>query len=228
MRLKNVQPPRSRRKDGSATRRRLVEAAGEVFAERGFRDATVGEICQRAGANQAAISYHFGGKDELYAAAWKAAFDHALDVYPADGDLGPDAGAEARLHALVSSLVHRILDNGRLGHAGRILTMEMMNPTESIAQVRSEAIAPFHELVRSIVSELLGERATDNTVTFTVMSIIHQCLALGFRAGRFPAFERYLELAAADVDALARHIATFSLGGIEALKREPGGAEDES
>lgn len=228
MRLKSAQPLRTRRKDGSETRRRLLEAAGEVFAERGFREATVGEICQRAGANQAAISYHFGGKDELYAAAWKAAFDHALAVYPADRDLGPGASAEARLHALVSSLVHRILDDGRLGHAGRILAMEMMNPTESIAEVRSEAIAPFHELARSIVSELLGGDASETDVTFTVMSIIHQCLALGFRGGRFPAFERYLELAAADVDGLARHITTFSLGGVEALRHGRGRTENET
>jgi TetR/AcrR family transcriptional regulator, regulator of cefoperazone and chloramphenicol sensitivity len=47
------------------TRLQLLEAAGEVFAEVGFRDATVREICRRADANIAAINYHFGDKENL-------------------------------------------------------------------------------------------------------------------------------------------------------------------
>jgi AcrR family transcriptional regulator len=48
------------------TREKLLEAAGQIFAEHGFQAATVREICSRAGANVAAINYYFGDKVELY------------------------------------------------------------------------------------------------------------------------------------------------------------------
>ena len=51
----------------AATRRELLDAAAEVFGEAGYRNATVREICRRAGANIAAINYHFGDKEKLYA-----------------------------------------------------------------------------------------------------------------------------------------------------------------
>ncbi len=48
------------------TRQRLLETAGQVFAEQGFRAATVRDICRRAGANIASVNYHFGDKERLY------------------------------------------------------------------------------------------------------------------------------------------------------------------
>ncbi|MFW6163863.1 MAG: TetR family transcriptional regulator, partial [Planctomycetota bacterium] len=47
----------------------LVLAAGQLFAERGFEGTTVRAIARRAGANVAAVHYHFGSKQALYVAA---------------------------------------------------------------------------------------------------------------------------------------------------------------
>jgi AcrR family transcriptional regulator len=49
------------------TTRRILDAATEVFAEVGFGGARVDEIAKRAGINKAALYYHIGGKEELYA-----------------------------------------------------------------------------------------------------------------------------------------------------------------
>ena len=66
-----------------STRTRIIEAAGEVFAEKGFADGTVREICQRAGANVAAVNYHFRDKEELLFAAVKERIDarNSLETY---------------------------------------------------------------------------------------------------------------------------------------------------
>src|SRR5271169_4644521 len=83
------------------TRRQLLEAAGEVFAETGFRDATVREICRRAGANIAAVNYHFGDKETLYAEVLRFAYQKSVEKYPPQKDVSADADAETKLRAFV-------------------------------------------------------------------------------------------------------------------------------
>lgn len=53
------------------TRRVLLDAAREVFAERGFADASVAEVVARAGSSVGSLYHHFGGKSELFLALWE-------------------------------------------------------------------------------------------------------------------------------------------------------------
>jgi AcrR family transcriptional regulator len=53
------------------TRRALLEAAREVFAERGYTDASVANVVERAGSSVGSIYHHFGGKSELFLALWE-------------------------------------------------------------------------------------------------------------------------------------------------------------
>src|SRR5258706_15852632 len=92
------------------TRQRLLEAAGEVFAEHGFRDATIREICERAKANIAAVHYHFGDKEELYAAVFTYARSCAVAGFE---KVPPTAAAEVRLRAFVHAVLTRFFDEGR-------------------------------------------------------------------------------------------------------------------
>lgn len=54
---------------GRETVARILEAAKDVFAEKGFAGARVDEIAERAGVNKAALYYHIGDKKSLYASA---------------------------------------------------------------------------------------------------------------------------------------------------------------
>ncbi|MDE2103320.1 MAG: TetR/AcrR family transcriptional regulator [Patescibacteria group bacterium] len=51
------------------TRLVLIKAAIRIFAEKGFEGATIREIAEVAGVNSSLISFHFGGKAGLHAAA---------------------------------------------------------------------------------------------------------------------------------------------------------------
>ncbi len=68
--------PKSRPEQREATRERIVAAALEAFAEKGFRGASTRDIAERAGTNQGLITYHFRSKDEL----WRAAADRIIGM----------------------------------------------------------------------------------------------------------------------------------------------------
>src|SRR5512136_1741925 len=101
---------RKRKKDATKTQKNLLVAAGDVFAAKGYRDTTIAEICKRAGANIAAVNYHFGNKKNFYVETWRHCFSESVRAHPPDG--GVDAGAppEQRLQGQVKALLSRISD----------------------------------------------------------------------------------------------------------------------
>ena len=80
----------AKRKDGQERKVLLLESATKVFAEKGFRDTTIADICENAHSNMASVNYYYGSKDELYAEVWKKAFHEAIEKYPPDMQLEKD------------------------------------------------------------------------------------------------------------------------------------------
>lgn len=214
--------------NSSGTRIRLLEAAGHTFAEHGFRGTTVREICRRAGANIAALHYHFGGKEQMYSAVLADTARQALEKYPIGGGVAPDAPAAARLEAFIRNYMERLLDEGRPAWFGKLLAREMFEPTAALDQLAREFARPQFERLSGIVAELIGPGATEPVVRRCCMSIVGQCL---FYKHAWPMIERLIPsqgLEPADRAELARHITAFSLGAIRGLRdslgREGAGA----
>lgn len=196
--------------------------AREVFSEKGYRDATVEDICSQAKSNIAAINYHFGSKDELYAQVWRGAFDEANEAYPPEGGLGPEAPAEDRLCGTIHSLVGKLVDRGRIGHAGKLLVREMTNPTDVIEHVKNDALRPMQERMGRLMRELLGPGASEEQIHLCGMSVVHQCLAIGIRlfTGKIPPHVRFDAPTDQLVKTLSDHIARFSLAGIKTIRQD--------
>ncbi len=208
------------RKDGNDTCERLLEVASRVFAEKGYQATTIAQVCKAARANVAAVNYHFGSKDGLYAKVWRRAFDKSLEVYPLDGSLPVEASAEDKLKALVQSHVHRVLDQGVLGEAGQILLMEMANPTEAIQDEFAEAVGPLVNHTYGIIRELVGPEASKAKIHFCAMSVVHQCFAFSHRRCKHANHPFAVSVANMDdlVEQLADHIYEFSLAGIAGIR----------
>ena len=206
----------ARRKDGKKTRARLLVAACDVFGAKGFRDATVAEICRRAGTNVAAISYYFGSKDVLYTAAWQQAFEN--DIVPEVPE-SPDTDPKERLRQKIHALVRKFCTPGASGQFTRMYLMEVANPTGLIDESWRRAIEPRRRHLLAMVRDIAGPDASDEAVRFCELSIVNQCRALLML--RTSDLEYLMEQTVSPelIQNLADHIIRFSLAGIGAYTR---------
>lgn len=202
------------------TRQRLLEAAGEVFVERGFRQATVRDICRRARANVAAVNYHFRGKAGLYSAILRYAHHCATEKYPPHLGLGHDATPEERLRAYVRAFLLRIFDEGRHAWHGKLMSREMIEPTSALDKLVNDQIRPRAAFLQDIVRDLMGGRANKKLVERCALSIVGQC---SFYHHARPVVTRLypqLRYEAKDIEALADHITSFSLAALKEFRKQ--------
>ena len=200
------------------TCRQLLEAAGEVFAEAGFRDATVREICRRGKANVAAVNYHFGDKETLYLEVLRYSNARALEKYPPLLGVGPGAPPEEKLHAFVHSLLLRIFDKGPTSWHGKLMLREMIEPTAALDSVVEERIRPMASELGKIVGQILDCPPGDELVRRCAFSVVSQCV---FYHHCRPVVTRlYPEQPSPDPAAIAKladHITRFSLAAMTAF-----------
>jgi len=213
---------KKQRIDGQESRHKLLIAAAEVFAKKGFRETTNADICEKAGVNTAAVNYHFGSKEDLYIEAWKFSFETSIRKYPPDGGVSPDAPVQERLYGRILSFMNRIADPET--HDIEIMHKEMANPTGLLSEVIEKNIEPIEQKYGAIFKELLGEGASEQQVIFCQMSVISQCFGpmLHLRHHRAEPETPLPRKLPVDfrIEELAEHITRFSLIGIMGIREE--------
>jgi len=206
-----------RERHDKETRLRLLRAAGEIFSKKGFRAATVREICSKAGANVAAVNYHFESKQNLYLAVLEYAHEEALRRYPPDLGLPDDPTPEDRLAAFIRSMLLRTLGKGKPAWHGRLMARERFEPTGFLDHFIDKAIAPRARIIQGIVAELLGPGADPLTIQMCAQSVTGQCRHYVSSRHVVKRVAPAISLEEADIAVLARHITRFSLAGIRAI-----------
>lgn len=203
----------------SETQLRIIEAAGEIFAESGYGHTTIRTISNRAGVNVAAVNYHFGGKRNLYITVLKYWQTKAFEKYPFDpSDLS--APPRERLATFIRMLLFRVLDEGEGSYYARLMAQEFIRPTVGMEVMMEEVMRPISEFHLTTVRQLLGEQADDETVILCCASVVGQIFQ--FYLGRH-VMRRLLNrdsLNTQEIEAVARHITRFSLHAINAISKE--------
>jgi AcrR family transcriptional regulator len=214
-----IQQPATASHDHDATRARLINAAGDVFAEHGFQAATVRDICTRAGANVAAVNYHFRDKAGLYLAVLR----HSMTAgtgHPEPRDAAALAETpEEALRLMIAAMLLRMHNPaaGRACHL-RIMVHEMAQPTDALPRVVEEIIGPNYAAMRQILSRLLNRPPDADVTRLCAHSIIGQVVHYAHAGPVIKLLWPDLKMTPERLNAIAAHISDFSLSAIRHYK----------
>src|SRR6266508_1195417 len=208
-------------KDDQSTRQRLLEAAGQVFAEKGFDRATGKEICARADANTAAVNYHFGGMEGLYVAVVREAHSRLVTFDVLSAAVAGKADAQAKLQAVIELLVRTLTGPTASSWVLRVIGREVVAPSLALDALREEEMLPKARILRAIVGELMGLPEDHPAVARGCVSVIAPgfMLLISDRHTLKRAFPNF-GFDSQDAAAVVRHMVQFALACLSAVARE--------
>lgn len=205
------------RQDGLATRRELLEAAGRVFAEQGYARATSKEICDRANANLAAVNYHFGGKDGLYAAVLEEAHSRLVSVEAVAAAAQSRIDPRLKLKMLLARLVGEIAKKESGAWELRVLSREVLSQSPLMDRLVNNQIAPKAKFLRAIIAEIMELPVEHPAVSRTVISMMAPLIFLLITSREL--HRKVAPHLDYDPAALSEHMATFVTAGMQAVAR---------
>lgn len=202
----------------NSTRTRLFNAGIKVFAEKGFRDATIREICKQAGAaNINSINYYFGSKEMLYREILELIFSKYDNFDLQDWDRKTPQAQLKEMILNFSILLYK--NNTFASDITAIFVNEMTRPSTFIGDLVDKYNRPRIKRHLKIFCDLLGEGATENMVRDCLVSVSGQLLYYSFA---WPVFSRLFPdySPKKDHEAWANHVFEFSMGGIASIKEK--------
>ena len=216
--------PSAKSSNAKVTRRaktgdRILQTASREFAENGWTDTTASVICEKAGANVAAVNYYYGGKEGLYRAVWDYAVETALDG-ARPHDLSNNSDREW-LYNYMRLCVISVFDAGDAGLLPKLIANEINDPSPISNEALSEHLAPRVKDLETRLRSMLGPDVSDFQIGCCILAIHSQFSALTLnRSARRNLFKND-NPTPAEAEHFTREICAFIIGGIRAIKAMP-------
>jgi AcrR family transcriptional regulator len=205
--------------DPEATRERLLEAACSVFAEVGYRAATVRDICAKAGVNVASVNYHFGDKLGLYTEVLTHSSGAAVQTKIRAAVAKCDS-PEAALGTFVRGMFDKMCRDDRPAWDTKIMIQEMANPTPALSSVVDYVIRPQYNQLCELIGGIIGRPGADRATRLCVHSLIGQVTHYAHGRAVIAHLWPELQMTARQRNDIADHIVQFTLAGIAAAHRQ--------
>jgi AcrR family transcriptional regulator len=156
------------------TRERIMKAAERLFAESGYDGTSIRAIVTKAKVNQAAINYHFDGKDGLYREVLRNAFRGLTENQLSHAEELKSMSPAEALSQFVRRQLQPLLGRDEYSRHMRIFNWETVQPTAVFRNLLAEEAAPFLGLAADLVRRFLPD-ADERTITVAAVWLLGQC-----------------------------------------------------
>ncbi len=195
------------------TRERIFKAAERLFADRGYDATSIRAIVAKAHVNQAAINYHFAGKDGLYREVLRTAF-RALTAHQLDHVEETKAMSRERAVAeFIRQQLRPLLARDDISRHIRLFSWETVRPTPVFRKLVSEEAVPFFGLATDLVRRFMPQ-ADQRTLTFAAVWLIGQCSVFVRNREQLAGPPISLSLDEAGIDKLASLVSQWAVAGL--------------
>lgn len=208
---------RSVRADGAATRARILEAAGALFAESGFAETTGKAIARKAQVDVASINYHFGSRSGLYQAVLSEAHRRIMDVADMRQLATSRVPASEKLRLFIDRIVQRARSD-RNGWHLPVMAAELLAPTSHLQVLFESDISAKVSVVTGILGEITGIPVDAPDMRLCLLSVAAPCMLLVIGQRGIP----WVPLANPQMphEVIVRHLYRFAMAGLEACGRD--------
>jgi TetR/AcrR family transcriptional regulator, regulator of cefoperazone and chloramphenicol sensitivity len=195
------------------TRDRIIKAAERLFAEHGYDGTSVRAIVAKARVNQAAINYHFGGKDGLYREVLRTAFRALTEHQLSHEEEVKTMSREAALTEFVRRQLWPLLARDEFSRHLRIFNWETVRPTDVFRKLLTEEATPFIGLAVDLVRRFLPA-ADHRTLVVAAIWLMGQCSVFVRNREQLAGPPVELNIDESSVDWLAQMISDWTIGGL--------------
>ena len=203
------------------TKENILRAAIRIFAQKGYKAATVREIMAEAGAkNPSAVTYHFQGKENLYQRVLEFMFEDADKFVPQTDPAAPLPTPEEKLRGfiLIYMKVLYVLDTELDADLAAIFAKELAHPSPFLPEMVKTYLAPGSRDLQAIIRELVGPGASDAEIRQWEDSIMGQIYYPLFAAPLVTALRPDEPPVHQTLEERAEQIFQFTRGGLNAMK----------
>ncbi|MBN2589640.1 MAG: TetR/AcrR family transcriptional regulator [Sedimentisphaerales bacterium] len=203
---------------------RLLNAAEDIFCEKGFEGTSIRDIAASAGCNIASVNYYFGGKQQLYEQVWKRHLIPMKDsrLQSIEKILLQNTKKhtlEDLIKSFAESFIGSIVDSQKVSNLNKLMAREYINKHLPANMFLEEVMMPTVTAMQKALIEAFPD-INEEKIPFIVFSLIGQLVHVVHVRAMFENGIDDLTRKLFDSDEVINHIVKFTCAGIRTYIKE--------